>query len=473
VTHPRANKIGGSAWLDLTDLPSHTSAPHLTPAREMGNLRPNALTLPDRASLVWTSLTKTIRQPEKNWPAQLCESPIITGCVRGRVIALIADPEAARVILTGSESEFPKWRIYEKVVGAGMGRENLSASTGLRWRRQRQAFSLMFQPASASQAVPLFQAAVKQAISAWGAADDILVDAGLEMTRLALGVVWRALFCAKPDADMPLFVTKAAEHIYRAHLRGDINEPAIKIRELADAARDTAARPETIGNNPFSTWPAIDGGPTDQLSAQELYDNARNFIAAGHETTALTLVWSLWLAAQDAETQNRIHREIDEVAGPDPIAEHHIDRLLFTGRVVKEAMRLYPPGFVTVRQARQPVRLAGELLPADAILAVCIYALHRHRDWWDEPDVFRPDRFAEAEPRHRYAYLPFSAGSHVCIGAAFAWREVIVVFASILQQFRLSTDRAATIYPRASITIRPNREVPITLHRRNRIRRGA
>jgi cytochrome P450 len=129
--------------------------------------------------------------------------------------------------------------------------------------------------------------------------------------------------------------------------------------------------------------------------------------------------------------------------------------------------RSFPPAFVTVRQSRDPIVLAGESLPAATVLAVCIYALHRHRGWWEEADLFRPDRFGAGEPRHRYAYLPFSAGRHACIGAAFAWKEAITIFAAILQRFRVSTDPAVPVRPRLSITLRPDREVPIVLHRRS------
>jgi len=174
------------------------------------------------------------------------------------------------------------------------------------------------------------------------------------------------------------------------------------------------------------------------------------------------------MVAQDQEAQQGIHREIDEVLGGRPIEDAHLGRLAFTGQVLSETLRLFPPAPVTVRQPRDPVVLAGERLPAATVLAVCIYALHRHRDWWKEPELFRPERFAPAsgEPRHRYAFLPFSAGRHACIGAALGWKETMTIFASILQRYRVSSDRTGAVRPRMSITLRPDRAVPIVLHRR-------
>ena len=386
-------------------------------------------------------------------------------------MALIADPEAAKTVLGGSEEHFPKWRIYERVVGAGTGRESLSAASGAQWRRQRRAFGPMFRPEVASRLVPLFQRATEHAIAAWSAQGDaVRFDASLEMTRLTLDIIWRALFGADPESEPPPIVARAAAQIHAAQLRGDVNAPAARIAELADtASRWTPARGVMPGN-PFDAWGAASNEePQAGLTRQELYDNARVFLGAGHETTALTLTWALWLVAQDLETQRRIHGEIDQMVGADPIEDAHTERLAFTGQVLSETLRLFPPALVTVRQSRDPIVLAGERLPAATVLAVCIYALHRHRRWWEVPDLFRPDRFApgSGEPRHRYAYLPFSAGRHACIGAALGWKEAVTIFATILQRFRVATDGAVPVRPRMTITLRPDREVPIVLHRRS------
>jgi len=433
-------------------------------------LRPPALDLPDQAVVRWTSFTKIIRLPEQNWPAQICERPIIAGQVGNRTFALIAEPEAAKTILGGSEEEFPRWRIYERVIGGGPGRGGLLAATGPAWRRQRRAFSPMFRPEHAGHVVPLVRRATERAMDGWRVNDETgRFDILLEMTRLALDIIWRVLFDTGASPDPPAIVDRAARRIHAAHLRGEVNEPVQVLADLADeAARRTTAR-GVLASNPFDGWGlASDGCSEDGLTRQEIHDNAREFLGAGHGTMALALTWALWLTAQDPESQQRIHAEIDRVAGANPIEDAHSERLAFTSNVLRETMRLFPPGLVTVRQSRGRVVLAGEQLPAGTVLAVCIYALHRHRNWWDEPDLFRPDRFVPgaAEPRHRYAYLPFSAGRHACIGAAVAWKEAVTIFATILQHFRVTTDAAVPVRPRVSITLRPDREVPIVLHPR-------
>lgn len=431
-------------------------------------LRPPALHLPDQAAVRWTSFTKIIRQPEENWPAQICSLPLIAGRVGNRTIALIADPAAAKTVLGGAEEKFPRWRIYQQVVGSGTGRQSLSAATGAQWRRQRRVFSPMFRPEHAAQVLPLVRRATARAMAAWRMrGDTVRIDAGREMTQLTLAIIWQALFGAAEKPNAPPLVARAAAEIDAAQLRGELNVPALKLAELADAAEHRGKLRGILPNNPFDNWDATaaDAAPYG-LSRQELYDNARVLLGAGHETTALTLTWALWLVAQEAEIQNRIHHEVDEVLGVGLVEDAHLSRLSFTARTLNETLRLFPPAFVTVRQARDPIVLAGERLPAATVLAVCIYALHRHREWWQEPDVFWPDRFSSGEPRHRYAFLPFSAGPHACLGAAFAWKEAIAIFATILQHFKVGTDNTVPVRPSVGITLRPDRAVPVVLQRR-------
>jgi cytochrome P450 len=427
-------------------------------------LRPPALDLPDAAAVRWNSFTKVVRQPQDHWPAQICQQPIIAKHLGKRAIALIADPDAAKTILAGPADSFPRWRIYQHVVGRGPGRESLSGADEPQWRKLRQAFTPMFRPEHVAGLTPLFQSAAARAVAAWQAqGETVQFDACLEMTRLTLDVIWRTLFGDEP----PPLVDNAAATIHEALLRSETVVQTDMLATLADAAVARAPSPGVLPDNPFDGWNAASGATAPGgLTRQELYDNARGFLGAGHETAALTLTWALWLAARDDETQRRIHDEIDAVAGAGAIEDAHLARLVFTGQVLNETLRLFPPAYVTVRSSRDEVVLAGERLPAGTVLVVCIYALHRHRQWWEEPETFWPDRFGAGEPRHRYAFLPFSAGRHACIGASLGWKETITIFATLMQHFRVSTDATVSIKLHTTATLRPEGPVPITLHRR-------
>jgi cytochrome P450 len=430
--------------------------------------RPPALDLPDQMSVRWTSLTKIIRNPEQNWPRQILERPIIVGKINQATLALIADPEAAKTVLTGAEDHFPKWKIYDRVFARGLGRQGLSVVQGEQWLRQQKALAPMFRPDRVSHLAAFSRKATEQSCAEWlKQGTDIRIDAAAEMTMITLRAIWAHMF-GTVDGDLgPPSLARVAAEISAAQVLNRVNEPPARYTELAleaqQRARSLSVRPST----PFAALgdPELAGGP---LSPAELFDNTRLFLGAGSETTALTLTWALWLIGHAPEIQCSAQKEIDQIVGTEPVTVEHVGRLTFVGQVLNETLRLCPPSVVVVRQARDAETLAGERLPSGSILAVCLYALHRHRLWWDAPAEFRPERFAAGapEPRHPFAFLPFSAGRHACIGKQAGWVEAVTVLATILRHFDVVADSAVVVKPRVSITMRPDRETPVLLHPR-------
>lgn len=389
---------------------------------------------------------------------------MVTGQVGKHSVALIADPDAAKTVLAGTEEQFPKWRTYEQFAGRAVGRQSLLATTGAQWRQQRRAFGPMFGPEQTNRLIGLFQRATERATAGWTARGGTEIDVFLEMRRVALGNIWQALFGTEADLDPPAAVAAAADEIHAAQLRNDNRFLAELLTTLVDEAMGRAPMPSILPNNPFETQ----ANSSEGLTREEIYDNARLLLAVGHESTALTLTWALWLLARDQEIQRQVHHEIDRVIGRGRIEASQLLALEYTANVLKETLRLFPALPIVARQSTNPVVLAGTSLPAATVLIVCIYALQRHRGWWDEPDQFRPERFVSGEPRHRYAYLPFSAGRHTCIGNAFGWTESLTILATILQRFRLDTTQEVRISPRLEILLCPDRQVQVTLCRRDR-----
>ena len=133
-------------------------------------------------------------------------------------------------------------------------------------------------------------------------------------------------------------------------------------------------------------------------------------------------------------------------------------KLRYTRAVVDEALRLYPPAFSIVRQAKSADDAAGVPVPARAVVLIVPWVLHRHRLLWRDPDRFDPDRFLpEAEPPARFSYLPFGAGPRACIGAQFALTETVLVLARLLQAFRIELADSVPVQPQARITLQPDR----------------
>jgi unspecific monooxygenase len=180
-------------------------------------------------------------------------------------------------------------------------------------------------------------------------------------------------------------------------------------------------------------------------------------ITAGHETTAVALFWALYLVAITPEVQGRIVEEVANLdLGPDS-ANEVLPKLVYTRAVVQETLRLYPPAFTLVRQARRADDAGGIDIPASAIVFISPWVLHRHRRRWAEPERFDPARFLPGAPApDRFAYLPFGIGPRVCIGAQFALTEAILVLAGMVRTFHIERASSEPVVPVAIVTTQPD-----------------
>jgi cytochrome P450 len=195
-----------------------------------------------------------------------------------------------------------------------------------------------------------------------------------------------------------------------------------------------------------------------------LADNLRGFMVAGHGTTALTLTWALYLVAAHPPTAARIRAEADEIGALGP---EQVQRLSFTRQVISEAMRLYPPAFTLTRVAQRDTELAGHEVRAGGRINIPIYAIHRHRRLWSDPDAFDPDRFAPgAAPVDRYSYLPFGAGPRICLGATFAMIEATTVLATLVRAADFELIPGAEVKLMAKVALIPEGGMPLRVRAR-------
>jgi cytochrome P450 len=198
------------------------------------------------------------------------------------------------------------------------------------------------------------------------------------------------------------------------------------------------------------------------MTDAELRDNLLTFIVAGHETTALTLAWAFYLLAHHPDAQDCARAEAQAVLGGRAAGAADVARLPFVRAVIDEALRLYPPAGLLSRTARERDELAGAtILPGDTVM-LPVYAIHRHRDRWEAPDAFRPERFLGPPPA-RYAYLPFGVGPRICIGAAFAVQEAVIILATLLARFRFAPVPGRDPRPVMILTLRPEGGVWLTV----------
>ena len=205
------------------------------------------------------------------------------------------------------------------------------------------------------------------------------------------------------------------------------------------------------------------------MSDARLIDNLLTLLEAGHETTARALTWALYLLARAPDWQERVRAEVEDVTGGAPVAPDHIDRLAITERVIKEAMRLYPPAPVVARSPTRAIEIRGWQLPAHSEIVIPIFAVHRHRSLWDDPNRFDPDRFLpERECGYsRTQYMPFGAGPRICLGMSFAMIEAKALLATFVRKAHFEWDGRHLPEPVSRITLRPKGGMPLRVTMRS------
>jgi len=228
----------------------------------------------------------------------------------------------------------------------------------------------------------------------------------------------------------------------------------VRARRTAPSQRDDLLARLLGAKDPETGRPMSDG---------QLVDNLLTFLLAGHETTAKALTWALYLVARSPHWEARMLEEIGGVAGNGPITAEHISRLVVVGQVLKEAMRLYPPAPVLTRIANEPTELGGKQLDAGSLIVMPIFAIHRHRRLWQDPDRFEPERFApEREQTYsRYQFMPFGAGPRICIGASFAMIEATAMLATFVRAARFEVPAGHNPVPISRVTLRPSGGMPL------------
>jgi enediyne biosynthesis protein E7 len=203
------------------------------------------------------------------------------------------------------------------------------------------------------------------------------------------------------------------------------------------------------------------------MSNKELINEVLKLIVAGHETTAAALTWAWYLISQHPETAAQLEAEADRLA-PGQLGLDAAESLAFTHQVLQEALRLYPPGWLFTRRTIEADELGGFAIGPRTDVFISPYLLHRHPEFWSEPEEFRPERFAgaDAEERHKCAYIPFSVGPRHCIGENIAMLEMLVHVHAMSRRFRLTRASSEPIELEAQINLRPRSPLLMTVEAR-------
>ena len=428
-----------------------------------------------------------IRNPIEAWPEQVYREPIVRRRVLAREIVYVMDPGMIHDVLVEEADQVVKAAPMLRALGPALGTGLLTAD-GEEWRRQRRASAPTFRHDRIVSFLPAMLKAATAARDRLVAHTGRTVDIGHEMMRTTFEIIVETMLSGRAGIDVGGIERAMTDYLEatswtftlalmrappwlpypgrrraargRDHMRGEV------ARVVAERRREGLRSADLVSLLLDATDPDTGQGMSDR----EMTDNLLTFIAAGHETTAVALTWAFYLLDLHPEITDRVLAEIADVTGGREVEPDHVQALAYTRQVVQEAMRLYPPAALLLRDARAPLRVGEHDLEPGVAIMIPLYAVHRHASLWDDPDRFDPDRFAPdaIKARHRLAYLPFGAGPRTCIGASFALLEAVAIMAVILPAVRLARPSGApqpTL--RLRVTLRPGNGMPMTVSRRS------
>lgn len=391
---------------------------------------------------------------------------------------LCNDPALVRRVLDERPADFPKSRRVTEGLLPLLGR-SVFVTNGAEWLHQRRIIDPAFEGGRVKEAFPAIWAACEAAVARMAVGE---VDVELAASHAAADVIFRTLFSI-PIEDR---VAQAVFHAFRAYQRSApiLNlgafvplpawvprlhrraalRSARAIRRLiegltAERAAAVAAglAPPDLATKIMTTPDPVTGVP---FATAEMVDQVAIFFLAGHETSASALAWALYLLATHPEAQARVAAE---AAGLRP-EFGVVGSLRFTRDVFREALRLYPPVPMLVRETTMPEEFRGRMVKPGAQVVISPWHLHRHERLWDRPDDFDPDRWAGEVPQG--GYLPFSRGPRVCPGAGFAMLEGTLLLAHLVLAFRFEALPGRVPVPVAHLTVRAKDGIWLRVTRR-------
>jgi len=205
-----------------------------------------------------------------------------------------------------------------------------------------------------------------------------------------------------------------------------------------------------------------------RMTDKQLRDEVMTLFLAGHETTALALSWTWYLLSGHPEVEARLISELENVLGGRSPRVEDLPELKYADAIVKESLRLYPPAWAFGRQAIQECEVAGYRVPKGRQVFFFPWIVHRDPRFFDHPEEFRPERWADEKMKQlpRYAYFPFSGGPRICIGSSFAMMEAVLVLATVAQRYRLKLAPDQTVKPWPVFTLRPRNGIRMLVEKR-------
>lgn len=403
---------------------------------------------------------------------------------------LLNQPDLVKTVLKERPDDFPKSERIGEGLRPLLG-QSVFLTNGAVWKRQRRIIDPAFEGGRLKDTFPAMWAAGEAAVARLerqvDRADGKPIEVEEVTSHAAADVIFRTLFSipiehevaaevfarfrayqrAQPILNLAAFVPlpRWVPRVYPKGTRANARTIRDLIRRLtaermAEIGAGTA--PDDLATKIMTTRDPVTG---EGFETEEMVDQVAIFFLAGHETSASALAWTLYLMAMFPDWQERL---AEEAKGLEPEFAA-VSRLRLSRDVFREALRLYPPVPMMVREASGPERFRDRDVPKGSQLVLSPWHLHRHERLWDNPDGFDPTRWQTENGKQcqREAYIPFSAGPRVCTGAGFAMVEGPLLLSMMLRRFRVERMEGREPVPVAHLTVRAKDGIWLKISRRD------
>jgi len=368
--------------------------------------------------------------------------PVEWGGMLGTKIVGVYGPEATEQVVANRDKAFSNGGLYEYLIGPFFHRGLLLLDFGEHLHHRRIMAKAFTRPRLAGYLAAM-NPRITRTLQSWrprggfpvySAAKQMTLDIATEVFVGETSGDHRKLEKAFVDA------VHGGQAILRFPVPGGIWARGLKGRRLLEEyfyAR-LPARREGAGDDLFSVLCRAESEDGHRFSDEDIVNHMIFALMAAHDTSTITIAMMAYYLGRHPDWQDRARAE-SLALGRDEVDHADLDRLSTLDKVFKETLRINAPVGALFRQAIKDTEILGYYIPKGTRLAVSTYASHRIADWWPNPDVFDPDRFAEdrrEDKSHKFAWAPFGGGAHMCIGQFFGAMEVKAVVHQMLRRFR-------------------------------------
>lgn len=414
------------------------------------------------------------------WPEDAFDRQFMSMKIINRSIFIANHPDVIRHILVTNHGNYEKKNPLMRKALAPLLGDGLFISDGAVWQKHRELEEPMFNAEQVAKYSGIMIKTIEERARQWAVyPPGNLVSVLPEMVSLTAEIISRVLFGLRINAEQINQLITGFTDYYQVTEQTDFNaffglpswlqgKKSDKASQAAQAIHDLFDEiiAETEKNGETDTLLAKflklqnNAEAASSLTREQIRYEVTVLFMAGYETTANTLAWAWYLISQCPEVERRLHEEVDSVLGNRSASFSDVAKLTYTRAIIEETMRLYPPVPVLFREAEAEDVIRKRHVPAGSMMMIVPWLLHRHKQYWQNPDHFIPERFLDEKPND-FTYIPFSAGPRECIGKYFGTVEATLCLAILARHFSLRNPDGQEVSHECRLTLRPKGELPM------------